>query len=190
VRAGLVAPVDGERLRRAATSSDERERQLACRLGVAAAIFAPRDFLADPSSVVRREALRLAAAAAQPLADDVWDLVVQALASDDPLEAEAACFYVGETADERARGALSTVVQQHPDLRCREAAVVALAQLGGDDARDLVIGALSDKPSVRRRAVVALSVFDGPEVDAAVERARHDVDWQTRSSAELLARED
>ena len=69
------------------------------------------------------------------------------------------------------------------------AAVVALAQLGGEDARDIVIVALGDKPSVRRRAVVALAAFEGPEVDAAVLRAREDLDWQTRSSAELLLRE-
>jgi len=46
------------------------------------------------------------------------------------------------------------------------------------------------KPSVRRRAVVALAAFEGPEVEAAVLRARDDLDWQTRSSAELLLRED
>jgi uncharacterized membrane protein len=39
---------------------------------------------------------------------------------------------------------------------------------------------------VRRRAVIALAPFDGPEVDDALERARTDRDWQVRQAAEDL----
>jgi hypothetical protein len=41
---------------------------------------------------------------------------------------------------------------------------------------------------VRRRAVLALAAFEGPEVDAALEAARSDRDWQTRQGAEDLTR--
>ena len=46
-----------------------------------------------------------------------------------------------------------------------------------------------DKPAVRRRAVLALAPFDGPEVDAALARAHTDRDWQVRQAAEDLTGE-
>jgi HEAT repeat protein len=39
---------------------------------------------------------------------------------------------------------------------------------------------------VRRRAIVALANFEGERVDAALEAALSDRDWQVRSSAEAL----
>jgi len=39
---------------------------------------------------------------------------------------------------------------------------------------------------VRRRAVLALAPFDGPEVDAALALAHDDRDWQVRQAAEDL----
>jgi hypothetical protein len=42
---------------------------------------------------------------------------------------------------------------------------------------------------VRRRAVLALAPFDGPQVDAAIAAALEDRDWQVRQAAEDL-RED
>ena len=188
LRAGLSPNGDHDIIRRSLTSLDALERQLALRLAVAASILTAEDFLGDPSALVRREALRLLATGTV-VSDSAWAHVSTSLSAVDPLEVEAACFYVGESADERGRDAVSHAATAHDDLRCREAAVVALAQLGGEDARDIVIVALGDKPSVRRRAVVALAAFEGPEVDAAVLRAREDLDWQTRSSAELLLRE-
>lgn len=189
IRASLSPTGDREVVRQSLSSPDPLERQLALRLATASLDISAEDYLTDSSSLVRREALRLIVDAGL-VSDEAWTHVAAALTASDPLEVEAACFYVGESADERGRDDISRIASTHEDLRCREAAVVALAQLGGDDARDVVIAALADKPSVRRRAVVALAAFDGPEVDAAVRRARDDVDWQTRSSAELLLRED
>ena len=51
-----------------------------------------------------------------------------------------------------------------------------------------IIAACSDKPAVRRRAVLALAPFDGAEVEAAIERALADRDWQVRQAAEDLRR--
>jgi len=39
---------------------------------------------------------------------------------------------------------------------------------------------------VRRRAVLALAPFDGPEVDEALRTALEDRDWQVRQAAEDL----
>ncbi len=41
---------------------------------------------------------------------------------------------------------------------------------------------------MRRRAVLALAPFDGPEVDAALQAALGDRDWQVRQAAEDLLR--
>ena len=49
-----------------------------------------------------------------------------------------------------------------------------------------ILAATHDKATVRRRAVIALAPFEGPEVDEALERAREDRDWQVRQAAEDL----
>ena len=52
----------------------------------------------------------------------------------------------------------------------------------------MIIAALDDKPAVRRRAVVALSNFEGPDIDAALDAAGEDRDWQVRSAVDAAAR--
>ena len=52
-----------------------------------------------------------------------------------------------------------------------------------------MLAALDDKPPVRRRAIVALSNFEGPDIDAALERASHDRDWQVRAAVDQLGRD-
>jgi HEAT repeat protein len=70
----------------------------------------------------------------------------------------------------------------------REAAVAALGALGDERGLPAILRATSDKPAVRRRAVLALAPFDGEDVDRAVERALTDRDWQVRQAAEDLRR--
>jgi HEAT repeat protein len=73
---------------------------------------------------------------------------------------------------------------------CREAAVAALGSIGDDRVLPTILAALSDKATVRRRAVIALAPFDGPEVDTALRRSLDDRDRQVRQAAEdLLGRE-
>jgi HEAT repeat protein len=74
----------------------------------------------------------------------------------------------------------------HDDPLCREAAVAALGALGDESGLPAVLAATRDRPAIRRRAVLALAAFDGPEVDAALERALGDRDWQVRQAAEDL----
>ncbi len=82
--------------------------------------------------------------------------------------------------------ALETTATGHPEPLCREAAVAALGSLRQRAGLPAVLAALDDKPAIRRRAVVALAGYEGPEVDAALARAAHDVDWQVRQVAEDL----
>jgi HEAT repeat protein len=98
----------------------------------------------------------------------------------------------GEPAPDAAKAtdtavrALTATATSHPEPLCREAAVAALGSLRSPAGLQAVLAALDDKPAVRRRAVVALAGFEGPEVDAALAKAAGDVDWQVRQVAEDL----
>ena len=76
------------------------------------------------------------------------------------------------------------------DPLVREAAVAALGAIGDDRGLDAILTATSDRPAIRRRAVLALAPFVDPaheraaEVAAALERATTDRDWQVRQAAE------
>jgi HEAT repeat protein len=83
--------------------------------------------------------------------------------------------------------ALAALVARHPDALVREAAVAALGAIGDPAGLPSILAALDDKATVRRRAVLALAPFDGPEVDAALATARDDRDWQVRQAAEDLS---
>jgi HEAT repeat protein len=137
--------------------------------------------LADGDVSVRRRAAELAAAHADvPL--------VTLLADTDASVVEMAAWACGEReeADGGVIAALSGLATRHEDALVREAAVAALGAIG--DARGLpaILRATSDKPAVRRRAVIALAPFDGPAVDAALTRALDDRDRQVRQAAEDL----
>lgn len=82
--------------------------------------------------------------------------------------------------------ALASVAADHVDALCRESAVAALGSLAHPSGLPAVIAGLDDKPAVRRRAVIALAAFDGPDVDAALDRARSDRDRQVREAVEEM----
>jgi HEAT repeat protein len=118
-----------------------------------------------------------------------------------PAVVEAACYALGELyspADDKGLmgqgtgpsgevvSALERTATAHTEPLCREAAVAALGSLGCQAGLPAVITALDDKPTIRRRAVVALAAFEGPEVDSALARATTDPDWQVRQAAEDL----
>jgi HEAT repeat protein len=105
---------------------------------------------------------------------------------EDPLVVEAICHALGELRETAATAALSAVARHHDDPLCREAAVAALGCLGEPDGLEVILQALSDRPAIRRRAVIALAPYDGPAVDSALNRALEDRDWQVRQAAEDL----
>ncbi len=141
---------------------------------------------ADPDPAVRRRATELAASrpdvAIVGLLDDADESVV-----------EMTAWSLGERGERSAvsvLAALATTDTGHRDPLCREAAVAALGAIGDPAGLPAVLGALDDKPAVRRRAAVALAAFQGPSVDAALRRCLEDRDWQVRQVAEdLLALE-
>jgi HEAT repeat protein len=137
--------------------------------------------LADPDPAVRRRACQVAAR--HPAVDLV------PLLSDEAAVAEMAAWALGEhggAAPGAAVAALAGMAGGHADPLCREAAVAALGAIGDRAGLPAILAAASDRPAIRRRAVLALAPFDGPEVDAALERALTDRDWQVRQAAEDL----
>lgn len=103
---------------------------------------------------------------------------------------EAAAWSLGELADTSVGpaglDALVRVATDHADALGREAAVAALGAIGDERALPAILRCCRDKPAVRRRAVLALAPFEGPEVDAALVTAATDRDWQVRQAAEDL----
>jgi HEAT repeat protein len=147
--------------------------------------------LADEAAAVRRRAVDAApdvrgkgSRAALPT------LVTGALADPDPLVVVGAAWFAGERRHRPAVPALATLAVSHEDTRCREAAIAALGAIGDPAGLDAVLTALGDRPTVRRRAAVALAGFDDPRVGPALRRAAEDRDWQVRQAAEELLDEE
>lgn len=137
--------------------------------------------VADPDRDVRGRAVELAVTRPSidlvPLLEDADDLVV-----------ETAAWALGERGsdDGVVVGALVAVVRSHEVSICREAAVAALGAIGSEAGLPAILAALEDRAPVRRRAVLALAPFDGPEVEQALRRALSDRDRQVRQAAEDL----
>jgi HEAT repeat protein len=136
---------------------------------------------ADREPVVRRRAAELAAHHADVdvavlLDDGDWSVV------------EMAAWACGEqeSAEPRRLRRLAALAADHHEPLVREAAVAALGAIGHPDGLPAILSGTRDKPAVRRRAVLALAPFDGPEVDEALRRAASDRDWQVRQAAEDL----
>lgn len=147
--------------------------------------------LADPSAMVRARAIELAPRVVDQRDRDDPTLrgrVAAAVADllDDPACAEVAAFALGELAwpEGPIVAQLEQQARHHDDPLCRESAVAALGALG--TGRSTVLAALDDVATVRRRAVIALANFEGPEVDLALHHALDDRDWQVRQAAEDL----
>jgi HEAT repeat protein len=138
---------------------------------------------------LRRRAVEAALSVRGPGSRSVlFAVLVAALDDPDPLVAVGAAWFLGERRVGPAVAALGRVAGDHPDVRCREAAVAALGAIGDPAGLPAVLAALDDKPTVRRRATVALAGFDDPGVEPALRRAAEDRDWQVRQAAEELIR--
>jgi HEAT repeat protein len=184
---------DSSRLLLIATllAEDPRHRVLALRGLVRRGDMNEERWLAaldDPAVEVRRDALEQLAHASE-ISSRMLDTVVQLLDSEDDLVVDAAVFALGEHAVVDAVEPLCRVATGHDDARCRESAIAALGSIGDDRARAVILAALDDKPAVRRRAVVALSNFEGPDIEEALAAASEDRDWQVRSAVDQLRRD-
>ena len=147
--------------------------------------------LEDPAPGVRMTALELAASRR--------DVPVDAAAArlDDPDQrvVEAAAWACGEKASAAGAdpvegvpvvAALTRIARSHADPLCRESAVAALGAIGHPGGLPAILAGLDDRPEVRRRAVIALAPFDGPDVEAALDKASKDRDKQVRAAVTEL----
>ena len=166
---------DDPNVRAAALTALERSRRLTADQVEAA--------VNDIDPIVRRQAAELAATRPGISLDAL-------LADDDPTVVEIAAWACGEqeAIADTTLHALIALATDADDPLVREASAAALGAIGDPRGLPAVLAACADKPHVRRRAVLALAPFEGAEVDAAVERALEDRDWQVRQAAEDLRR--
>ena len=135
----------------------------------------------DRAPSVRRRAAELAGRrpgiALSALLDDQDDTVV-----------EVAAWACGEqeSVDDEVLTRLVDLATGSASALVREAAAAALGAIGDERGLPAILAACEDKPAVRRRAVLALAPFEGADVEAALERALTDRDWQVRQAAEDL----
>jgi len=178
---------------RDALGDDPDARVRAAALGALVRATAPdvfsawNDAAADRDPAVRRRAAELAPALADAR---TAQLLVGMLADRDVTVVEAAAWALGEIGADAvasdAVAALSTTARSHRDPLAREAAVAALGALADPAGLDAILHACNDRAAVKRRAVLALAPFSGPDVDAAIRAALDDRDWQVRQAAEDL----
>src|SRR5262245_54905377 len=144
---------------------------------------------ADADPAVRRRAVETAPELGRDLAVDP---LLTLLHDADTWVAEGAAFALGERREAEARVVteLAGVATGHEDALVRESAIAALGALGDERGLPAVLAGCADKPAIRRRAVLALAAFEGPEVEAALQGALDDVDWQVRLAAEDLLHDD
>ena len=183
----IAAGFDGDAAtaRAALSDSDEKVRSSALRALARQGGLTDEDLrsaVSDPSARVRRTVAELAAT--HPLVD------VRGLLDDpDVYVAEMAAWSIGERPDASTEevDALVAATTGHGQQLVREAAAAALGSIGDERGLDAIISACSDKPTVRRRAVLALAPFiDDERVQQLLQQALADHDWQVRQNAEDL----
>ena len=139
--------------------------------------------LRDDDRLVRRRAAELGALYPEV---DLTPLLVDL----EPVVIEMAVWAHGEReeVDDNTLQTIISLTTDHDDQLVREAGAAALGAIGDERGVRAILSACEDKPAVRRRAVLALAPFSGPEIEAAIDTALTDRDWQVRQSAEDLRR--
>ena len=144
--------------------------------------------LTDDSAAVRRRAATISAR------HPGVDLLVT-LSDRDSTVVEVAAWACGErevVSDAILDRLVELATLASADALVRESSVAALGAIGDDRGLDAILTATTDKPAIRRRAVLALAPYLDPkhdrasEIAAALERALTDRDWQVRQAAEDL----
>lgn len=141
------------------------------------------DFATDESPYVRRIVAQLSSGYS--------DVDITALLNDtDMFVAEMTAWALGEREQvtESELDALIQASESSPEAIVREAATAALGAIGDERGLAAILRACSDKPAIRRRAVLALAPFEGDLVDQALRNALNDNDWQVRQNAEDMLR--
>ncbi len=144
----------------------------------------------DPDSAVRRRSAEICATHVHvdltPLLHDIEPLVIEmaAWACGEQMQPDDDDSRVTREWDVNIIDRLIHLATDHDEALVRESAIAALGAIGDERAVPAIISGCSDKPAVRRRAVLALAPFSGDDVDRALHRALEDRDWQVRQAAE------
>ena len=104
------------------------------------------------------------------------------LGDDDASVVEAAAWACGEreAVSDAVLGALVELATGGDAPLVRESAVAALGALADERGLDAILAGTTDKPAIRRRAVLALAPFVGL-YDAAPRRSQQRCTWPDRS---------
>jgi HEAT repeat protein len=138
----------------------------------------------DPEPAVRRECAETLGATRS----GTFDQLLAALGDPDPTVREAVVTAIGELEPVAAVTPLTSIATDPDEDRLvREAAVAALGAIGDDAALPTLLQlVIAAPPQIRRRCVVALSVFDGPRVEEAIRHAADDRNPMVREAAEMI----
>jgi HEAT repeat protein len=130
------------------------------------------------------------AAAVEVLAEvgaTVFELIFEARLDEDPRVIEAAATGLGEIGEAGAVPWLMDAATGHQDRLVREAAVAALGAIGDPGALPVLLDVVATgPPQVRRRAVVALTVFDDESIEPALRMAAEDRNPMVREVAVMV----
>jgi HEAT repeat protein len=172
--------------RDALADSDPVARELALGATLRLGVLTDADLraaLADVAPSVRRRAAMI-------IGQRPGVSLLSALADPDVTVVEAAAWACGEqeVVDDDVLETLIRLGVTSGDALVREACTAALGAIGDPRGLPTILHGCTDKPAVRRRAVLALAPFDGEEVDEALQAALVDRDWQVRQAAEDVLR--
>jgi HEAT repeat protein len=177
---------DADVARRALDDSDPVTRELGLGALLRLGLLTDDDLRAafvDAAASVRRRATMIAGQRS--------GLSLRALLDDlDTTVVEAAAWACGEqeSVEDDVLDALIDLGVSSEDALVREACTAALGAIGDPRGLPTILHGCTDKPAVRRRAVLALAPFDGDAVNAALQAALSDRDWQVRQAAEDVLR--
>jgi HEAT repeat protein len=138
----------------------------------------------DPASSVRRECAEVAGRMSKtPIA-----ALENALSDPSAEVREAATNALGEIArPDSVESLIALAADEEEDRLVREAAVASLGAIGDERARPVLLSLIaSAPPQIRRRCVPALSVFDGSDIEAALQAAAHDRNPMVREAAAMV----
>ena len=137
----------------------------------------------DPDARVRAEAAECVGLSGL----DRTESLLAALDDPDATVVEAVVTALGERDDERSVPPLIDLAYDGSTRMIQEAAVAALGANGHIDGLPVLLDlVVSGPPQVRRRCVVALTVFDGDAVETALRAAAQDNNPMVREAAEMV----
>lgn len=104
-----------------------------------------------------------------------------------PTVREALATAYGSIGDASTLSWLTDTASNDEDRQVREAAVAALGAIGHPEGLDTLLALVIDGPAqIRRRAIVAITVFDDPRVEPALHKAALDRNPGVREAAEMV----